>query len=515
MSFLISFVLSVSAFLGLPSPHGEWLLSNVPSYDGGTYSTALYNTGTGLEADSAQTPENNSFMQIVRNTNLRDVSFYCAKLERRGYHKAFENQIENNYYYGYRQGDKQVYFYYNASTSQTRVIDDCCNTTTLDNFGYYQSEPGEPPTETVTDPSQEIPDEPIPPEELDDGEDIEESQTIPEDAEPEDSTETTEEPPTEPVDGEITEPDVNESAVYQFSFPYYDINHLDKTLYARNGMLYVVKLFDNRLIIIDGGAPLQCSDHNVNEFMSFIHEITGTAENERINIAMWYGTHCHADHINFFYKVVHKHRNEVNVERLMFNYQAFSVIEYSSRVGKFRNLLKSYCPNAKYIKARSGYSFQLNNAFCEVLYSHEDFVNAEDATVNLTNANDGCCILKLVLNGKTFLFPGDINTAAEDILLRNFSEKTLRADVLQGAHHMINNLERIYPVIAPTYVMCPQSEYRTKKRFASYQSLLEIVDEENFFFADRGIYGFAPKDDGSITISFRESNCGAYDGSGL
>ena len=189
---------------------GAWLLTDVVPFDVGYYSSALFNTGTGLDQEmpTIAQPEPDptySYMQLVRGTTLADVEGYCEKLRNAGYDAVFENQIENNYYYAYENGDRLIYFFYNDASGETRIIDDCCNTAALNEFSY------------TTDLSQ--------------------------------------------IDGEPLQP-----TVYQFSYPYKDTAHPDTELYADNGMLYVILLSDGKVILIDGGSKKQGSELNIEEF---------------------------------------------------------------------------------------------------------------------------------------------------------------------------------------------------------------------------------------------------------
>ena len=514
ISAITSFFMTIAAFFGLAqpapvSPYGEWLLSDVPSYEAGQYCETLYDTGTGYENEVLSSPKETSKMQLIRATTLQDAQNYEQRLLSFGYRKTFSNRISDRYCFAYQKDDRGVYCIYDGKTITARVIDDCCNTVPLDAFGYSESTPQEP----VTEPSGTT--EPVVTEAFDPQEtQVNEDNTPSEQPSSAVPTEPTEPIPTTapyiaPADFKV------KPGVYQFSFPYFDENHNDNKIYAKNGMLYVIVLTDGKLVVIDGGAPYQCADQNIDAFIRFAREITGKSNGVKMDIAMWYGTHCHADHIDFFYKLIHQHRADFRLERVMFNYQSNAVISYSKRVDKFRNLMKKYYPNAKYIKCRSGYAFSFLDTQFAVLYTHEDAVSADDASLAPTNANDCCSVLKVSLLGRTFLFLGDANTVTQDLLLNNCSASVLHADVLQASHHMINDLTQLYPVIAPTYVMCPQSKSRTIKLYPSYYTFLKLAPAQRMYFADQGVYGFLPQENGSISVSYQWVHCVGYDGSGL
>ena len=103
----------------------------------------------------------------------------------------------------------------------------------------------------------------------------------------------------------------------------------------------------------------------------------------------------------------------------------------------------------------------------------------------------------------------------QDELLRCYDRRVLHADVLQASHHMINDLTKLYPVVAPLYVMCPQSKSRTIEVYPSYYTFLKLAPAQRMYFADQGVYGFLPQEDGSVSVTYRWVSCVGYDGSGL
>ena len=436
---------------------GEWLLSGVPAFGAGVYSTALYNAGTGLDHEkiTSETPEihpTESFMQLVRDTTPEEVVAYCAALSERGYTRAFRNTIESNEYYAYSKDGQNIYFYYNSVSREVRVIDDCCNTAPYSAFNNTAS---------------------------------------------------------------VNPDNALQPGVYQFSYPYTDAEHPDEEIYGNSGMLYVILLSDGRVILIDGGEYKHSTDQNAAELWRFLHVVTGKDADDPITVALWYGSHCHSDHMYLFNKLLHDYHEKLTVERLMFNFQSDKILEKENSVTDLLHFIELYCPNAAYLKAHAGFRFQLQDALCEVLYAQEDAVNAEDASWTYDNANDLSAVLKITLGGKSFLFLGDSNQIVQNVLMKNFTAATLKSDIVQAAHHLYNDLPALYAAVQPTYVFCPQSKLRAQEDcVTAYGTLRKTVPEENFFFADQGlVYGLTPQSDGSVTVSETPVNCNAYDGS--
>ena len=448
---------------------GDWLLTDLPAFDAGLYSSALYDTGTGLFDDTA-VREDEDFeegdlsqnacavtgqMQLIRKTTPADALLYGEKLKSVGYTLTYSHQIENNFYYNYEKGNRNVYYYCNGNSGETRVIDERSTGASLQTFSYSSGK------------TAYIGNTPVPP------------------------------------------------TVYQFSYPYRDAEHVGKDNYGSNGMLYAVALSDGKLIVIDGGNRWQSSEQNVTEFFDFLHTISGTPQEKPLRIALWYCTHSHGDHNAFFYKLLRRYSDRIALERAMFNFPSERVMTKNAYATRIRSILATRYPALQYLKAHSGASFRLQDALFEVLYAHEDLADLKDASVPLDDLNEGCCVVRMTIGQTRFLFLGDALTLTQNVLLKNFSAQTLKCDVMQASHHLLVNLAPLYDVVAPAYVMCPTSKLRASATpYDAYLHLLKSLPEERLFFAGDGIaYGFTPQADGSIALPQIAVNCGAYDNS--
>lgn len=305
------------------------------------------------------------------------------------------------------------------------------------------------------------------------------------------------------------------TTVYQYNFPYYDPDVCnDDTIYSRNGMCYIIRLSDGKLVVIDGGSTNQSAEENVRNLVAFMHEITGTQQGEKINVALWYGTHPHSDHILVFSKALHMFPDDFNIERFAYNYQSYSNCEYNHRADWYRQQTNEMFPEAKYLKIRTGMQWDIADAHFQVLCTHEEAVSAKTGVSEFEDANDCSSIVKITINGTSFMFTGDTDLLLQNTLLARYDSKTLHSDFMQGPHHMINTDEKLYKAVSPTYVLAPQSKLRTENYFGSYDAAKKAgVKKENFLFASEGTYGVTPLGSGKVDISLREADFVTYDGS--
>ena len=254
-----------------------------------------------------------------------------------------------------------------------------------------------------------------------------------------------------------------DTALVQFGLWYDD---MIKWTSCDCGMNYVLRLHNNKLVLIDGGEIEQATDIALGEFMHRLRTLTNTVEGDRLEIALWYCTHAHNDHMDFFMSLLKKYGHLLHVERVMFNFPSHTLLSYPHYVCELRRTLREYCPDALFLKPHCGQKFRLANAEFEVLYTQEDLLTTRADDPIFTGVNETGAVLKIHFeNGKSLLLLADADDDVERIVCDRFAEAGLCCTYLQAAHHCINNLERLYAFVQNEYVLVPESRYNIHKRF--------------------------------------------------
>ena len=379
-----------------------FIFARLPSYNSVKQSKILYKAGHGWDSDKFDAA-NESNMLIISGTNTTEFSAYCLRLVKYGYTETFKRNVDGNMYAQYKGNGSFVYVYYTNSVKEVRIIEDRSSDMTASEFGYtYQKK----------------------------------------------STDTT--------------------VIYQYGVPMNEagvnINNNDEKK-IDCGMIYVIKLADNSVFILDGGGYQQFDTAQIDGFMAFLRQITGTTDNEKIRIAGWYISHGHQDHMAGFALFVKKYHKSLTLERLFFNFPSVNsptsiLVGQRGNQTKLSNYLKNYFgdDSFKYIKIHTGQQIQLADILIDVIYTHEDIV---DPTTGLSEVagdyNNSSAVLKITVDGKTFMFYGDVNKPAMNVILANNSDATLKCDIVQLAHHVINDLSKLYHKNQATVVLVPQS----------------------------------------------------------
>ncbi|MBE7065193.1 MAG: hypothetical protein E7384_05210 [Ruminococcaceae bacterium] len=311
------------------------------------------------------------------------------------------------------------------------------------------------------------------------------------------------------------------TTLYQIGLPYK--KNKNDGARTNSGMLYMLKLADNSLIIIDGGDNKQFSDLQIDGMMNFMREVSGVGENGTVKIAAWYLSHGHTDHVAGFTRLLSKYHSQIEIERIMFNFPTvFSVaeetVDHKSTYKKLVGYLNSWYADKMpvFMKLYNGQSFNLADVKVDVLYSHEDITDAKEGVLaHDKDFNNTSLVTKFTFDGKSFIVLGDIDFAAMETILKINSDNTLKSDIVQIAHHALNYLNDLYSVIAAEYVLVPQSYELVnvdKIYTGSFDTAIAATTEEKVYYSSNGTNGFEVKDGKITESSFEKVWGGPYEG---
>lgn len=289
-----------------------------------------------------------------------------------------------------------------------------------------------------------------------------------------------------------------QTQIYQFVLPEENL-----------GMCYVIRLSDNRLVLVDGSHCKTAFQAAVDDLMNFLHKVTNTKAREKVTIAAWWLTHAHDDHVTLAGKMLEYYRNEIELERVMYNFPSYQVKSngYDLMPIYTKAALRRFHPNVKFLKLHTGQSFSLSDAKVEVLYTQEDIVVyshyaaaavlGTNVPLEITDFNSTSSVLRFTIDGKTFLLLGDISHDAENTMVRHQDPLLWKSDMMQAAHHCYNYLNTLYPLISAPIVLMPNSRAACERRENARKlaSILKHVKNDQIYYETEGTYGFAVVDD--------------------
>ena len=233
-----------------------------------------------------------------------------------------------------------------------------------------------------------------------------------------------------------------------------------ETTVASEGMGYILRLADGSFCILDGGMG-DPGHVDADKLMGILNAQKPESAEKPV-IAAWIFTHLHGDHIGVFNCFSLDHHADVVIEKLVFNFPNETEIAASNspymlddtiyRWPQFQKNLADFYADVPVIKVHTGNRFQVRNAGFEVLFTLDDLYPS--SILNGNGMNESSLLLKMTLEGQTFLWTGDLGHIAADLVYMEYGE-TLACDFLQMAHHGINGTIKLYSRIHPTYALLP------------------------------------------------------------
>ena len=240
------------------------------------------------------------------------------------------------------------------------------------------------------------------------------------------------------------------------------------------GSMFVMKMSDNSLFIIDGGSSNQNGDRACAELYSFLRSITSVPEGQRMVINTWHISHPHSDHVTGFTRFLRKYRNEFELKTILYNFDIeCDTFNYIQAVAKM-------FPDVKYYKPHTGDRFTVSGIQFDVLYTAEDryqsnsdnkLILNDSSCIAYTHENNISTVLQFQLDGKKVLLTGDLQKA-DATLMAMYAPSVLKSDVMQIPHHGIDNHTELAKVVAPSVAFSNQTWGATINQQRYYNNYL-------------------------------------------
>ena len=415
-----------------------WRLVGIPAYPAGVNKMVPNEYACGSTVTNRIARKRNTSdvsMQRIDRTNKEEFEAYLAKLENFGFEKEYENITAENFFLTYKNADRRVHVCFKSRIGEVQVISDPKGIS-IEEFGYSYT----------------------------------------------------------PKAGERSE-------YYLYGIPMTDGKNNG---HPNCGTLSLIKCADNSVIIIDGGeyegwgGPQMCGDVVMDAFDAFLHQITGTAEGEKVRISGWYITHYHSDHTRGMLEFFRKYNERYEFERIIANIpiqdcggcnNTFSVemTNWAFRLlEEWSELIKATYPVCKELKVHAGQKIQIADVTLDVLYTHEDLLNPVGC-FNSSDSNDTSTVIRFDNGQMSFFILGDGGQRTESRLRRNYTDATLKSDIVEPSHHMIYDVFAIYKDIRPMFALVPQSYEcsQSKERLEGQGSYKERYDKMVSFVGDK------------------------------
>lgn len=188
------------------------------------------------------------------------------------------------------------------------------------------------------------------------------------------------------------------------------------------GMTYVIRLRDGRFILIDGGVGRYDEGQQLMDILRAQNVLP------EIRIAAWFISHPHGDHFGGFLALMEQFGGEVRLDKLLFNWPNPDMTGPFSPMERFNALIAAQ--NISIQTPHSGQRFGWPGAEIDVMFACDDLYPER-----IGNLNDSSLVLRLTMEGRRVLFPGDASAQASAELCARYSAESLACEFLQVPHH--------------------------------------------------------------------------------
>lgn len=206
----------------------------------------------------------------------------------------------------------------------------------------------------------------------------------------------------------------------------------------------IIQTSQGKLIVVDGGLG-EDGDY----LLSQIQARGG-------HVAAWLLTHPHGDHVGALYKILQDGAQGIQIDGIYYNfaapewYQIHDPDEQTmavSLIGTFAGLPQ----NILHQVSRNQF-IQVDDVIIQVM--NDRYELSED------KGNNASIVYKMLVNGKTMLFLGDMGEAGGRRLLAETGAEQLKVDIVQMAHHGQNGVgQEVYQAINPSICLWPTPEW--------------------------------------------------------
>ena len=257
------------------------------------------------------------------------------------------------------------------------------------------------------------------------------------------------------------------------------------------GMFYAIRLANGEFIVVDGGEYEQSTNEACADCMRILRAQAGS---DTVTVALWFCTHPHNDHMEFFLKLMRVYADTLRVKRVAFNFPSPALLRTEPYISAMKRRLQEYAPGAKYLKLHAGQRFTLCGVAFDVLLTHEDVLHT-DGDRRYRGVNETSAVVKLTAPDFSLTLLADIPEENGDVLLTRFTQGEADCTFLQAAHHCINRDEELYKNIKAQYVLIPEKKEMIDKHMRDrYETILKYHPEN----------AVLPVDDSTIEVRFEQ-----------
>lgn len=222
------------------------------------------------------------------------------------------------------------------------------------------------------------------------------------------------------------------------------IHQLAQTGHRTQMMSFVIETENRHIIVIDGG---------MRQDAEYLHGYLQGLCGVKPVIDLWILTHCHCDHTDAFYEIMHHFKNDFEIKQLMYNFPSqefaaeFDPWGSDKTIAELEDLITEIkeC-GTDIIIPKIGDVYEIDGVTFEILYTPE--TPRPEFTENFTN--NSSTVIRMEACGQSVLFLGDLGIEAGNKMMYTCPPENISSDFVQMAHHGQNGVTRgFYSMVSP------------------------------------------------------------------